>query len=119
MHAAGAHLHPAVASHGSEDELRAPHRASLLRGCAGAGLRRVRCSVVVWPVVAGTIGGSFCGSAPASLRPTTTRTVTATIPARATTTKFDSTGRLRRFGAVDWATGVSSAVVKRELYSSR
>ena len=98
-------------------------RARLTGACAagaGPGVVPVAVdSVVVCPVVVGTIGGSFDGSEPASLRPTTTSTVTATMPASATTTKFDSTGRPRRRGAVDWATGASSAVVKRELYSSR
>jgi hypothetical protein len=51
---------------------------------------------------------------------TTTRIVTATIPARATTTKFDSIRRLRGRGraVADW-TGNSSSRAKREVYSSR
>jgi hypothetical protein len=40
------------------------------------------------------------------------------MPARATTTRFDSTGLARRRRGVDGAAVISSAVVKRELYSS-
>ena len=49
---------------------------------------------------------------------TTTSTVMATIAARATTTKFDSDTRWRgRDGGVEGVIG-SSALAKRELYSS-
>jgi hypothetical protein len=82
-----------------------------------AGAVEVSC-VVVWSGDVSTSGVCSGEPEPMPASPTTTSTVTATMPARATMTRFDSTGFARRRRGVDGAAVISSAVVKRELYSS-
>src|ERR687891_2248441 len=90
-------------------------------GGGGAGaVSVVSLTVVVFGVVPRIGSAAGPPSPPRPASPTTTSTVTATITASATTTKFDSIRRLVGLvEAEDCGASGSSAVVKRELYSSR
>src|SRR3990170_8564992 len=92
--------------------------ASVVAGEGGGGGGSPALDRVVWPPRRSTTSlGEGFPPVP-NCQATTTSTVTATMPARATTTKFDSAGRERGRRERGWETIGSSYVAKRELNSS-